>query len=145
MIFVRVNTYLGLELHHVCFYFHVGFVQFFYFMIQMLNIIFVFNTWVRGDSLIYHVPAEITDFFYFIHSLGFFVPVYVSLIEKNLPCHTKCQSSLPLLALNLIVIISSSEYFFLIFCAFSGQPDKLVQQAINDNFTQEKITETTKL
>lgn len=142
MIFVRVNTYLGLELHHVCFYFHVGFVQFFYFMIQMLNIIFVFNTWVRGDL---SCSSRDHRFFYFIHSLGFFVPVYVSLIEKNLPCHTKCQSSLPLLALNLIVIISSSEYFFLIFCAFSGQPDKLVQQAINDNFRQEKITETTKL
>lgn len=35
------------------------------------------------------------------------------------------SASLPLLAFSLIVI-SSSECFFLILCAFSGHPDKLV-------------------
>lgn len=46
------------------------------------------------------------------------------------PYHTTCQSGLPLLAFSLIVI-SSSECFFLMLCAFSGHPDKLVQWVIN--------------
>lgn len=58
---VRVDIYLGLKLHHVCFYFHVGFIQFLNLMIQMLNVFFVFNTWVEAYSLIYHVQAENTD------------------------------------------------------------------------------------
>ena len=36
--------------------------------------------------------------------------------------HKNC---LPLLAFSLIVIISSPDCFFLILCAFNGQPDKL--------------------
>lgn len=55
-----------------------------------------------------------------------------------------CQSRLPLLAFSLIVI-SSSECFFLILCAFSGQPDKLVHRVINDNFRWENITKLTNL
>ena len=35
------------------------------------------------------------------------------------------KNSLPLLAFSLIVIISSPDCFFLILCAFNGQPDKL--------------------
>lgn len=59
---VRVNIYLGLELHHVCFYLHIGFIQFLYFMIQMLNILFVFNTWVTTD-LFYYVQTINTGVF----------------------------------------------------------------------------------
>lgn len=54
--------------------------------------------------------------------------------QNNDGAHTHTQHvwvySLPLLAFSLIVI-SSSECFFLMLCAFSGQPDKLVQP---DNF-----------
>lgn len=72
--------------------------------------------------LIHHTQAENTDFI-----------INITANVCILSYHTVRQSSLPLLAFSLIVI-SSSECFFLILCALSGQPDKLVQQVINDNF-----------
>lgn len=54
-------------------------------------------------------------------------------IVSSVPLDTGHQSSLPLLALSLIVI-SSSECFFLMLCAFSGQPDKLVQWITEESF-----------
>lgn len=44
---LRVDIYLRLELHHVCFYLHVGFVQILNFVIQMFNVLLVFNTCVN--------------------------------------------------------------------------------------------------
>lgn len=41
---LRLDIYLCLKLHHVCFYLHVGFIQILNFMIQMFNILLVFNT-----------------------------------------------------------------------------------------------------
>ena len=48
---VGVKPYLGLELHHVCFYLHVGLIQFLDFMIQVLDVVCVVNAWVTTENL----------------------------------------------------------------------------------------------
>lgn len=118
---LRVDIYLRLELHHVCFYLHVGFVQILNFVIQMFNILLVFNTCVNQSVSFSTSQLKKTSTFplqiqlraWFLFSFVF-VPLVWSI-----------SASLPLLAFSLIVI-SSSECFFLILCAFSGHPDKLV-------------------
>lgn len=47
---LRLDIYLCLKLHHVCFYLHVGFIQILNFMIQMFNVLPVFNTCVKQSA-----------------------------------------------------------------------------------------------
>lgn len=42
-----MDSYLGLQLHHVSFYFQVGFIQFFDFMIQVLHVIVVVDSCLK--------------------------------------------------------------------------------------------------
>lgn len=78
---LRVDIYLRLELHHVRFYLHVGFVQILNFVIQMFNILLVFNTCVN-QSVSFSTSQRKKKPPHFLYKfsceLGFCFPLFLS-------------------------------------------------------------------
>lgn len=66
------------------------------------------------------------------------------------PPDTTRHTGSPLLVFSLMVIISSSECFFLMLCAFSGQPDRLwsggsQRDSVSFLFSRHDVTETSSI